>query len=92
MVLFTLLILNLRHNGLPVALAAFVLLVGILSSLFGLVWGIWHWIESYLTGTSASTGTVMLAALPLILGVQFILQAIILDIQYVPTEVIDPES
>jgi dolichol-phosphate mannosyltransferase len=51
---------------------------------FGLVFGAYNWIESYLRGELASTGTVMLAVLPLILGFQLLLQALVLDVQSVP--------
>ncbi len=61
------------------------LLGGAVSTLFGLVWGTYHWIMSAHIGVPASTGTVMLAVLPLILGVQLLLQAVIADIQNVPT-------
>jgi len=57
---------------------------GWLLLLFGLVWGIWHYIEALQTGITASTGTVMIAVLPLILGTQFVLQAIVLDIANSP--------
>src|SRR5207247_5338046 len=57
---------------------------GSLLVLFGLVWGIWHYIEVLQTGITASTGTVMIAVLPLILGTQLILQAIVLDIANSP--------
>ncbi len=65
----------------PVALF---LLVGLPLALFGMVWGTARWIQSGLTGVEASTGTVMIAVLPLILGVQFLLQAIVIDIQNPP--------
>ncbi len=42
------------------------------------------WILSVMTAHVATTGTVMLAVLPLILGFQLILQAIVLDIQASP--------
>ena len=41
-------------------------------------------ILSVMTAHVATTGTVMLAVLPLILGFQLILQAIVLDIQASP--------
>ena len=60
------------------------LIFGMLLSAFGLVYGTYRWVESYLTGVTASTGTVMLAVLPVILGFQLLLQALVLDIQNVP--------
>ncbi len=55
-------------------------LVGLPLLVFGIVFGIWHWIESVTTGQLASTGTVMLAVVPFIVGVQFLLAAIGVDI------------
>lgn len=66
----------------PVALFTF---AGSVLFLFGLVWGGWHWLEVARTGVTASTGTVMIAVLPLILGTQLLLQAIVLDMQSAPT-------
>lgn len=51
---------------------------------FGLLFGIYHWIESYVRHALTPTGTVMLAVLPLILGFQLLLQALVLDVQSVP--------
>lgn len=62
------------------------LIGGIFCIFFGSYWGIDSWVRSATTGTVASTGTVMIAVLPIILGVQFILQAMVLDIQNVPTQ------
>jgi dolichol-phosphate mannosyltransferase len=62
---------------------------GLISLIFGMIWGIVYWVKSAITEIPASTGTVMIAVLPIILGIQFILQAFILDIQNVPTEVIE---
>jgi hypothetical protein len=39
----------------------------------------------------ASTGTVMIAVLPITLGLQLLLQAIILDIQNIPKEPLQRE-
>lgn len=51
---------------------------------WGVGFGIYHWIKSILTHVQASTGTVMLAVLPLILGFQLVLEAIVLDIHETP--------
>ena len=59
----------------------FLFTFGILTSLWGCVWGGIAWWKSYLTGTPATTGTVILALLPLLLGWTALLQAFILDIQ-----------
>jgi dolichol-phosphate mannosyltransferase len=60
------------------------LLSGILLLTFGTAFGGYAWFESYRTGVVASSGTIMLAALPFILGFQLVLQAIMLDIQSTP--------
>jgi glycosyltransferase involved in cell wall biosynthesis len=65
----------------PIALFLF---LGIILFTWGVLFGAYHWILSISTGHVAPTGTVMLAVLPLILGFQLILQAIVLDIQETP--------
>lgn len=62
------------------------LTTGIPAILFGLVFGTYQWIKSAYYGVPTNTGTVMLAVLPVILGVQFIIQALALDIQNIPSE------
>ena len=61
-------------------------LTGLILSVFGFVYGANHWRQSIVTGSPASTGTVMVATLPLILGSQLLIQALIADIQSVPKE------
>ena len=65
----------------PIALF---LILGALLFLWGFGFGIYLWIETHLTGRATPTGTIMLALLPLILGFQLLLQAIVLDIQETP--------
>lgn len=57
---------------------------GTLFLLFGLGFGITHWINSLHTGVPATTGTVMLAALPFLMGFEMILWGFVLDIQEQP--------
>jgi hypothetical protein len=52
--------------------------------LFGFVFGIANWIDSAKSGTVASAGTVMLSALPIIVGLQMLLSAMNFDMQNVP--------
>jgi len=56
-------------------------IAGLLLSLFGLVFGAYHWIESVATGVVASTGTVMIAVLPLMVGIQLLVQAFSMSVQ-----------
>ncbi len=61
-------------------------LTGTLLFLFGFAFGAIKWIQAYVTATPTPIGTVMVAALPLILGFQLLLQAAVLDIQNVPAK------
>ena len=63
------------------------LIIGTLLCLFGGIWGILKWVDSIQTGIPATTGTVLIAVLPIILGFQLLIQAISLDISDVPTKV-----
>ena len=51
----------------------------------GLLFGIWQWVERMGTLTPTPTGTLLLAALPLVLGFQLLLQAWVMDIANVPS-------
>ncbi len=62
------------------------LVSGLGFSAFGLLFGIYHWYFSSVTATIASTGTVMIAVLPLILGSQLLIQSMIEDMQNIPKE------
>ena len=57
---------------------------GSMLSLFGLTFGSYHWITSAQSRTPTPTGTIMLSVLTLILGIQFLLQGVLLDVQSVP--------
>jgi len=54
----------------------------------GTVYGLARWIESAVTGVPATSGEVMLAALPVLVGVQLLLAALHYDIQNVPGELL----
>ena len=55
-------------------------------SLFGIIFGSLHWYQSIKTGITASTGTVIIAAIPIVLGVQFLLEFLQFDVQNIPQE------
>jgi glycosyltransferase involved in cell wall biosynthesis len=78
----------LQYFVLDFSLGSLFLVVGSLLGLFGSAWGLYFWRKSILTGVPASTGTVMIAVLPVILGFQLLLQALANDIQNVPKTVI----
>lgn len=68
------------------------LVFGFLFSTFGLIFGIAMWIRSAITGIPATTGTVMIAALPFLIGWQFLMQTVVIDIQSVPKEFIHKKT
>jgi len=61
-------------------------LFGLILNIFGTVFGAYQWYLSAKTGSIASTGTVMIAVLPFILGSQLLIQAMIVDVQNIPKE------
>ncbi len=56
----------------------------------GAAFGAWHWYSSVATGVAATSGTVMLAALPVLLGGHLLLSAINFDIDNVPRRPLHP--
>lgn len=60
-------------------------LLGLPLLLFGVVFGALRWAQSVHTGIPATAGTVIVAALPVILGVQLLLVALVLDVLASPT-------
>ncbi len=63
---------------------SFYLSSSLVLGLFGLIWGIIKWVKSAQTGIPSTTGTVLIAVLPIILAVQFFVQAVTLDIESQP--------
>ncbi len=63
------------------------IIIGTLLCLFGGIWGLVKWSEASQAGIPATTGTVLIAVLPIILGFQLLIQAISLDISDIPTKV-----
>ena len=65
----------------PIALFLF---LGLILFSGGTIVGIYLWIRSIITEHPTPTGTIMLALVPMILGFQLLLQAVVLDIQDTP--------
>lgn len=61
-------------------------LTGILLFVFGSIFGISHWVMSSQNHQPATSGTVMLAALPLLAGIQFLVAFMHYDVGNLPTE------
>ena len=51
---------------------------------FGFFFGIYRWVTGHFEDVENSAGTIMLVALPVIIGMQFLLQAISIDINNIP--------
>ncbi len=64
--------------------ASLELALGLCALLFGMVFGGYHWALGVATGLAAPLGTIMLAALPTMLGLQLILAFIAFDVANVP--------
>ena len=62
------------------------LVLGKLLLLFGITFGAFAWYESSATGIPATAGTVILAALPIIVGSQFLIAFLNFDTKNVPTK------
>jgi uncharacterized membrane protein len=66
------------------SLASIELPLGVLLLVFGVVFGVTHWIQHAHERTATPAGTVMLAGLPIIMGFQLILAFLAYDIAAVP--------
>jgi len=73
------------------SLASAQLLMGSIFLAFGLMFGTWGWYHSISTGATASTGTVMIAVLPIILGFQLLLSFLGFDMTNEPKTPIQPQ-
>ncbi|WP_421696185.1 glycosyltransferase family 2 protein [Aestuariivirga sp.] len=70
------------------SLASIELPAGIALTAFGMTYGVYHWVSPTTAGQPSAAGTVMLAALPVLLGVQLILSFIGHDVRSVPTKIL----
>lgn len=66
------------------SLASIELPLGILLFISGCVFGVYHWVSSLQEGVGTPAGTVMLAALPILMGTQLVLAFLGYDIANVP--------
>jgi dolichol-phosphate mannosyltransferase len=69
-------------------IASIEIALGLPLILFGAYVGVTRWIEGSVANTPVTSGTVMLAALPVIVGVQLVLAFLSYDLQNVPREVL----
>lgn len=66
------------------SLASIELPLGLLMLLFGMGYGAYQWARTLATGVAATAGTVMLSALPVVVGLQLVLAFLAHDISSVP--------
>jgi glycosyltransferase involved in cell wall biosynthesis len=66
------------------SIASLELALGVPLLLFGLIFGMAEWHKSNVTGVAASAGTVMLSALPVLIGLQMIMSFLQYDIAATP--------
>lgn len=67
-----------------ISLASIELPLGLILITFGALFGGWHWLSSSAQGIATPAGTVMLAALPTLMGLQLVLAFLAYDIASVP--------
>ena len=72
------------------SVASIQVILGPFLILFGSMFGGYHWWLSSATGVPATTGSVMIAALPIIVGMQLFLSFVNFDIQNEPREPLHP--
>jgi glycosyltransferase involved in cell wall biosynthesis len=72
------------------SVASVEIVTGPLLLVFGFAVGVFEWTQGIRTGTLATSGTVMLAALPIVLGTQLLLAFVSHDVEAVPREPIHP--
>jgi hypothetical protein len=68
-----------------VNLGSLFIIFGAFFTTFGLTLTVIEFVQSYLTQVPRTTGTVMLAIIPFLIGVQLFLNALIYDVQSSPT-------
>ena len=58
---------------------------------FGAAFGLWHWVAGNISHQAATSGTVMLAALPVFIGIQCLIAFLHYDVGNVPTDSLAPQ-
>lgn len=72
------------------SMASIYLITGMPLLLFGLIFGIIKWVDYASRNIPAPTGTVMLPTLSVLLGIQFLIAAIEIDLRSTPKEPLSP--
>ena len=66
------------------SLASIELPLGLILICFGMIYGSYHWVTSTHMGAVTPAGTVMIAALPILMGLQFVMAFLSYDIVSIP--------
>lgn len=74
--------LMLQYFIFDINLGSVYMLVGFMLLLFGLTFGTYEWIDGSVNHVGKPIGTVMMAALPVMMGFQLILNALMYDVQF----------
>ena len=74
------------------SVASLEMIIGLLATGFGIVFGGYHWMLSRETNVVATCGTVMISGLTLIVGVVLLLSWINFDVNSVPREALHPRA
>ena len=72
------------------SVASLEMVVGLIATVFGVIFGGYHWILSNETDVPATCGTVMISGLTLIIGIVLLLSWINFDVNSVPREAFRP--
>lgn len=72
------------------SIASIELPIGAILFLFGILFGIFSWVQAFQNEISTPAGTIMLSALPTLMGLQLILSFLAYDISSTPSEAIHP--
>jgi hypothetical protein len=70
------------------SVASLELILGIVLLAFGMAYGATNWVASYRTGIPATPGTVILSALPVLAGIQFLIAFVSFDVASIPKRAI----
>lgn len=75
---------RLKYFGMDFSPIAVLLMIGLPLLVGGISYGCYEWVKNALKGVATPAGTVMLAALPTLLGVQLLLTALLMEIGQTP--------
>ena len=73
------------------SIASLELLLGAAMIMFGSVFGAYRWIQAVIDGTVTPVGTIMLSALPVLVGIQLVLAFLSYDYASVPKSAVSPK-